>query len=214
MSEIPPLSLLWDGPEKAHWTLLLAHGAGAGVDSPFFEIVAARLSERGVRVARFEFPYMRRMKSEGRRRPPDRAPVLREAWAHAVGEVRATGPRRLAIGGKSMGGRIASLVADELAVDALVCLGYPFHPPGKPETLRTAHLGAIQTPSRIFQGTRDPFGTRDEVEQYDLASTISVSWLEGAGHDLCASRVAVKQRESWEAVGDGVAGFLQGIAHS
>ena len=97
-------------------------------------------------------------------------------------------PGRLVIGGKSMGGRVASMVADELhaagAVAGLLCLGYPFHPPGRPEQLRTAHLERLATPALICQGTRDPFGTREEVAGYALSARIEILWLEDGDHDL------------------------------
>src|SRR5690606_14128341 len=94
------------------------------------------------------------------------------------------GPARLAIGGKSMGGRMASLIADETGVRALVCLGYPFHPPGRPEKPRTAHLSDLRTPALIVQGTRDPFGRPDEVAGYALSPAIVLQWIEGCVHGL------------------------------
>jgi predicted alpha/beta-hydrolase family hydrolase len=97
-------------------------------------------------------------------------------------------PGRLVVGGKSMGGRVASMVADELhgagSVAGLLCLGYPFHPPGRPEQLRTKHLQALVTPALIVQGTRDVFGSREEVEGYSLSPAIRVLWLEDGDHDL------------------------------
>ena len=112
---------------------MLAHGAGAPMDSPFLDTIARGLAERGLRVVRFEFPYMRARRTSGARKPPDREPVLRASWREAIEAAGGGGPGRLVIGGKSLGGRIASLVADETGVRGLVCLGYPFHPPGRPE---------------------------------------------------------------------------------
>lgn len=94
------------------------------------------------------------------------------------------GRERLVIGGKSMGGRIASMVADEAKVAGLVCLGYPFHPPGRPEKLRVAHLAALETPSLIVQGTRDPLGSKDEVAGYSLSAAIRIAWIEGGEHSF------------------------------
>jgi predicted alpha/beta-hydrolase family hydrolase len=179
-----PLDEPFDGPEDgpAVQTIVLAHGAGAAMDSPFMNAVAQGLAAGGVRVARFEFPYMRRLRETGDRRPPDREPVLRAAW-HAVLSMLGGG-ERLVIGGKSMGGRMASLIADEAGVRGLVCLGYPFHPPGKPDRLRTAHLEALRTPTLIVQGTRDALGTREEVRGYDLSPAIRIAWMEDGDHSL------------------------------
>ena len=159
---------LLDGPADARHHLILAHGAGEGPDSPFLTHIARALAAGGVGVTRFAFPYMAEAVRSGRRRPPDREPVLRAAWQEAIIAALARGldPTRLFIGGKSMGGRIASLIADEVGVAGLICLGYPFHPPGRPERLRTAHLAALRTPTLICQGTRDPFGRPEEVAAY------------------------------------------------
>jgi predicted alpha/beta-hydrolase family hydrolase len=177
---------LIDGPEDAAATLILAHGAGAPMDSASMTAAAKALAAEGVRVVRFEFGYMA-ARRHGVRKPPPKAekgmPEYLEAVA-ALGAVR--GP--LFIGGKSMGGRVASMVADEMFVAGriagLVCLGYPFHPPGKPEQLRTAHLEGLKTPALIVQGTRDEFGTRDEVMGYRLAPGIELLWLDDGDHDL------------------------------
>ncbi len=175
--------MMFDGPADGP-TLVLAHGAGAPMDSPFLNAMAAGLAAGGLRVARFEFPYMRRRRS-GERRPPDREPVLREAWLAAIAALGGgAGGSRLVIGGKSLGGRIASLVADEAGARGLVCLGYPFHPPDKPDRLRTAHLRDLRTPALILQGTRDPFGTPAEVAGYDLSAAIRVVWLEDGDHSF------------------------------
>jgi len=122
--------LLIDGPKNATATVVLAHGAGAMMDSPFMNTIAEGLAKTGIRVVRFEFPYMRARREGGRRGAPDREAVLLDAWREMAS--RLGGGGRLVIGGKSMGGRIASMVADELGARGLVCLGYPFHPPGRP----------------------------------------------------------------------------------
>ena len=120
------------------------------------------------------------------RKPPPRAETLRPEYVAAIAALKARGP--LIIGGKSMGGRVASMIADELnaagRIAGLLCLGYPFHPVGKPEQLRTAHLATLRTPALIVQGTRDPFGTRQEVAGYALSKSIEVLWLEDGDHDL------------------------------
>ena len=171
-----------DGAEDARDTFLLAHGAGAPMDSSFLARIARGLAERGVRVVRFEFPYMARRRSEGKRGAPDREPVLRASWLEMI--ERFGGGSRVATGGKSLGGRIASMVADEAGVRGLVCFGYPFHPPGQPERLRTKHLETLAAPALILQGTRDQFGTREDVAGYRLAPSIRIEWLEGGDHSF------------------------------
>lgn len=177
---------LIDGPDEARTTFLLAHGAGAPMDSASMTPIARALSCEGVRVVRFEFGYMSSRRTSGARKPPPRAEQLIPEYLAAIEKLAANGP--LVIGGKSMGGRVASLIADRLfeagRIAGLLCLGYPFHPVGKPHQLRTAHLGAIRTPTLIVQGTRDPFGTRDEVAGYALSDRIEILWLEDGDHDL------------------------------
>ncbi|MEM9386196.1 MAG: alpha/beta family hydrolase [Pseudomonadota bacterium] len=177
------MELLSDGPREAEWTVVLAHGAGAPMDSPFMNTVAVCLGERDHRCLRFEFPYMSARREDGRRRPPNPQACLLEAWREAVAAA-AGRASRLIIGGKSMGGRMASLLADELGVAGLICLGYPFHPAGKPERLRTEHLEALCTPTLIVQGERDPLGKRAEVEGYALSSAIRLHWCCDGDHDL------------------------------
>ena len=176
---------LFDGPETAPATILLAHGAGAPMDSKSMTAAAEALASCGLRVARFEFGYMAARRS-GARKPPPRADKLNPEYLDAVERLSANSP--LIIGGKSMGGRVASMVADDLYAQnrnaGLLCLGYPFHPPAKPTQLRTAHLANLRTPTLICQGTRDEFGTREEVPGYDLAPTIELLWLEDGDHDL------------------------------
>jgi len=186
MPDKPEDDVQWltDDPSDVHWTLILAHGAGQGSDSPFMERMDRTLGRAGMRVIRFDFPYMIDMRQTGRRKPPDREPMLRESWKRTIDQVLSGGTdqRRLLIGGKSMGGRIATLIADEQDVAGLVCLGYPFHPPGKPYRLRVAHLKQLRTPTLICQGSRDPFGNRDEVSGYPLSEAIRLTWIEDGEH--------------------------------
>ena len=172
-----------DRPRAA---LILGHGAGAGQQSAFMVGFAQAIANLGIDTVTFNFPY-----TEQRRRAPDRAPMLEACYRSAIETVRAAIPGarpHLFIGGKSMGGRVASMVADNLhaagRIAGLVCLGYPFHPPGKPETLRTAHLEHLQAPALIVQGTRDEFGNRADVATYRLAAGIELMWLEDGDHDL------------------------------
>jgi uncharacterized protein len=180
------MDFLFDGPQNANTTILLAHGAGAPMDSPAMNAIAAALGSAGFRVARFEFGYMAGRRTEAGRKPPPRAETLIGEYKSAVEKLGAKGP--LVIGGKSMGGRVASMLVDELfaagEVAGLLCLGYPFHPPGKPEQLRTKHLAGLKAPALICQGTRDIFGTREEVTGYKLSKQIEILWLEDGDHDL------------------------------
>ena len=181
-----PINFLELGPKAASTTILLAHGAGAPMDSPGMTAIAEALAARDLRVVRFEFDYMAKRRSEGTRKPPPRADKLNSEYLAAIEELKVDGP--LIIGGKSMGGRVASMIADELfeadRIAGLLCVGYPFHPIGKPEKLRTEHLQNLQTPALICQGSRDQFGTKDEVSRYDLSSEIQLNWFEDGDHDL------------------------------
>ncbi|MCA8953094.1 MAG: dienelactone hydrolase family protein [Planctomycetes bacterium] len=153
------------------------------MDHPWMQQVAAGLAARGLRVARFEFPYMHGRRT-GVRRGPDRMPVLQDCLRAAVAAATAGGRSRLALAGKSMGGRVATMLADELGAAAVVVFGYPFHPPRRPNELRTAHLATLATPTLILQGDRDPFGVPDEVDSYDLSPAITVEWLPDGDHSL------------------------------
>lgn len=176
-----PHELLFDG-DPAGPLVVLAHGAGAPMDSGWMNEFATALADRGLRVARFEFPYMRRRRESGRRGAPDRPPILVDTWKRVVTALG--GGDRVVIGGKSMGGRVASMIADEVGARGLICLGYPFHPPAKPDRLRTAHLETLTTPTLILQGARDPFGTREEVGGYALSGAIRIHWLEDGDHSF------------------------------
>jgi predicted alpha/beta-hydrolase family hydrolase len=180
-------NFLFDGPQDARVTILLAHGAGAPMDSASMNLTTHALAAEGFRVARFEFAYMASRRTSGGSKPPPKAEKVMPEYVAAIDDLGPTnGP--LIIGGKSMGGRVASMVADPLMnagrIAGLLCLGYPFHPPGRPEQLRTAHLLELKTPTLICQGTRDQFGTREEVSAYDLSKAIEFFWLEDGDHDL------------------------------
>jgi predicted alpha/beta-hydrolase family hydrolase len=178
-------ALLFDGPESSARHLVLAHGAGAGMTSPFLTRLAVELAARGLRVVRFEFPYMQRRQT-GVRAAPDRMPRLLDAYRDVVAQL---GPAsQLVIGGKSMGGRVASMLADELGVAGLVCLGYPFHPAKRPDKTRAAHLRELKTRTLFVQGTRDALGSRDEVAGYALSKRIRLKWIEDGDHSLVPRR--------------------------
>ena len=178
---------LFDGPEDARVTLLLAHGAGAPMDSASMNATTKALVAQGFRVVRFEFGYMASRRTPEGKKPPPKAEKVVPEFIAAVEDLGPTnGP--LIIGGKSMGGRVASMVADTLfeadRIAGLLCIGYPFHPPGRPQQLRTAHLVDLKTSALICQGTRDEFGDRYEVGEYGLSDEIELIWLEDGDHDL------------------------------
>ncbi len=165
-------------------TLILAHGAGAPMDSDFMAAMADRLATQGIAVVRFEFPYMAQRRLDGGKRPPNPQARLLECWREVYEGVRRQVQGPLFIGGKSMGGRMASLLADDLGASGLVCLGYPFYAAGKPEKPRVAHLADLVTPTLIVQGERDALGNRQTVSGYELSAQIELSWLAAADHDL------------------------------
>lgn len=180
--------------------LILAHGAGAPADSPWMDSLVSALSLEGVTTLRFEFPYMEKRRQDGRKRPPDRQPVLlqhfREAVAAATGAGEGAG---IFVGGKSMGGRMASLMLAQAdfhpEIRGAVGFGYPFHAPGKPDIWRTGHFSDLERPLLIIQGTRDPFGRKVEVEERRVgrAGNVDIAWLEGGDHDF---RPLARQPES------------------
>ncbi|NIA68571.1 alpha/beta fold hydrolase [Pelagibius litoralis] len=202
---------LTDGPASAALTFVFAHGAGAPMDTPFMTFFAEGLAARGWRVMRFEFPYMARRREDGRKRPPDRMPALLESWRQVI---EAMGPEKLVIGGKSMGGRMASLIAAETAVKGLACLGYPFHPAGRPERLRTEHLADLATPTLILQGTRDTLGNQTEVAGYDLSPNIRLHWAEDGDHDLKPRKASGRsQAQNWQEALAALDSFLQNLTN-
>jgi predicted alpha/beta-hydrolase family hydrolase len=207
-------AFLRTGPEHAPVRLLCAHGAGAGMDTPFLKAFATLLAERGLATLRFEFAYMAGRRQGGSRRPPPKAERLVDEYRAAVAAAGPGAP--LLIGGKSMGGRVASLVADELhsagRVAGLVCLGYPFHPPNQPAKLRTSHLEGLSCPTLIVQGERDPFGPRAEVEAMRLSPAVHFHWAGDGDHDLGPrGGSGFTRKGNLAAAADAVAAFAQGI---
>lgn len=208
---IDPGEFLVDGPRDAEWTILLAHGAGSPMDSPFMTHMARALGLNGFRVARFEFEYMRRRRSGAGSGPPDRMPLLLDRWREAIAAFDRR--ERLVIGGKSMGGRVASMIADESGVAGLVCLGYPFHPPGKPQQLRTEHLEELQTPALIVQGTRDSFGSIEELMEYNLSASILAAFIEDGDHSFKPRvRSGRTHEQNLNQATIAVASFMQSLA--
>jgi predicted alpha/beta-hydrolase family hydrolase len=203
-----------EGPSDAKVTWIFAHGAGVGMDSPFMDFFAQGIAAGGIRVVRFEFPYMQQRRRTGIRRPPAPAAVLQATWREMIAELRRRrgGSPALAIGGKSMGGRQASLIADEAAVDALVCLGFPFQSPGKSQPQRLEALRRLKTPTLILQGTRDPFGGPAEVAEYRLGTATQLHWLEDGNHDFVPRRRAGRTTEqNWQEGVETILRFLNAV---
>jgi predicted alpha/beta-hydrolase family hydrolase len=200
---------LFNGPDTSRITIAMAHGAGAPMDSEFMQVFAESLGNLDIRVVRFEFPYMAKRREDGRRRPPDRAPALLDVWRNVAAELD---PDGLVVAGKSMGGRIASMIADEVGAAGLICVGYPFHPPGKPDKLRTEHLETLMTPALILQGERDPFGRREEVGGYALSKSIAVEFLPDGDHDLKPRKASGRTRAAnWAEAVDRMAEFVANV---
>ncbi|HEU4439436.1 MAG TPA: alpha/beta family hydrolase [Methylomirabilota bacterium] len=201
-------------PTPAGATVILAHGAGLPQTSPFMVDFAQGLARRGCHAVTFNFPY-----TEQRRRLPDRAPVLEGCFRDVVAAVRGRpelASRRLVIGGKSMGGRMATHLAAQGVADlaGLVVLGYPLHPPGRPQQLRAEHLARIRVPMLVVQGERDAFGTPDELRPF-LApldgATIHV--VEGGDHSFKVPRRGpVRQADAYERVQDEIVRWIARLA--
>lgn len=161
---------------------VFAHGAGAGQNSDFMQLIAEALAKQNVNVIRFNFIYMQLAHDLGKRRPPDRADKLLAHFNSVLSEIDSLYP--VFIGGKSMGGRMASMLLEESDALGCICMGYPFHPPSKPEKLRTEHLLSINKPLLILQGERDTFGKRDEIETYKLSERVQVNYLPDGDHSF------------------------------
>jgi predicted alpha/beta-hydrolase family hydrolase len=169
-----------EGPESGP-LFIFAHGAGAGMEHDFMAAVAKGLVEQGIRVVRFNFPYMMKRAEDGKKRPPDRAPKLLDAYEEVITHFAST---PVVIGGKSMGGRMSSLLAENTLVAGIACLGFPFHPPGKPENYKGEHLATLEKPTLILQGERDTFGKREEFENFTLSEQVSVTFVPDGDHSF------------------------------
>ncbi len=170
--------------ESNPYTCLFAHGAGAPMDSDFMNVVSQGLAKLDIKVVRFEFPYMQERRLNGKKRPPNRQPELLECFEQVIDELA----EPCVLMGKSMGGRMASILAAQQpqheAIKGVLALGYPFHPQGKPEKLRTEHLPNIVVPMTILQGTRDALGDEALVNGLELPADIEMLWLADGNHDL------------------------------
>lgn len=209
------ITILRDGPQNARATVVLAHGAGAPMDSPFMDAFAALLGERGLAVARFEFAYMAGRRTGGSKRPPPRAEKLVDEFDAALEAVGSEGPT--IIGGKSLGGRVASLAASRAGADSqccgVLCLSFPFHPPKRPEKLRTNALAGVTMPILICQGTRDPFGNVDEVMAYDLPKQTRLYWAPDGDHDLVPRKATgLSAQDNWTAAAEAISKWSKQIS--
>lgn len=196
-------------PADAFATLVVAPGAGAGFDHPFLVGFTQAMNDEGAATLRFNFPYR-----EAGRRFPDRAPTAIAAWRAAMdfAIARSQGEPVWA-GGKSFGGRMASMaVADGMPAAGLVFLGYPLHPPGKPEAMRDAHLYGIDLPMLFLQGSRDPFATRDELDQVveRIGDTATLQWLVDANHSFEMRGAKRTPAEVGASLAPAAARFLRG----
>ncbi|MGY3863317.1 alpha/beta fold hydrolase [Aeromonas lacus] len=172
-----------EGAVDAPVRILLAHGAGAGMEHTFLAELSRLLAGPDIEVVRFNFPYMSKRALDGKRRPPDRQPVLLAHWREVVREFAHP---RLFLAGKSMGGRMAAEISDEIYCEmnaaGLLILGYPFHPPARPDRWRGEVLKQIKTPTLLLQGERDTFGSRVELADFPFSSAVSVHWLTDGDH--------------------------------
>ena len=188
----------FDGPKKAPITIALAPGSGQSYQVEFMAFFAKALGEVGLRVARFDFPYMSERASSNKRRSADPEPVMCETWRQVIRQLGP--PEKLFIGGKSHGGRVAGLVADECQVAGLVCIGFPFHATGKSDKYDLVPLDRIQTPTLLLQGEWDTFGDKGEVTSYPLSSQVQVKWIREADHSLQPPKEFKRTREeNWTA---------------
>jgi predicted alpha/beta-hydrolase family hydrolase len=197
---VDALPLRVDGPADASLHVVAAHGAGAPMTSAFMTATAAALADAGVRVWRFDFPSMVRAAQEGRRRPPDRAPVCEAAWRRVLAHVHAAAPGATVVGaGKSMGGRMLTHVVADPDVDdaelpaAAVCWGYPLHPAGRPERTRATHLAAAaaRAPIVFVQGDRDALCRLELMRPVVAAcgTQVVLDVVDGADHDFKVRKV-------------------------
>ncbi len=182
----------FDGPKKAKLTIALAPAAGQSLKVEFMAHMAESLGQIGLRVARFNFPYMAERDITGRRRAPDAEPVLLDTWRTVISQL---GADRLFIGGKSQGGRTAAMVADECHVPGVVCLGFPFHPTAKPDHYDATPLNVIQAKTLVMQGEWDTFGDKAEVGSYSLSPHVQFKWMKEGDHSFQPPKESKRTRE-------------------
>ena len=209
--------LIWTRELGARATIVLAHGAGAPMDSSFMNRIAEGLAARGLAVARFEFAYMAKRRTLGKKFPPPKAEKLDSEFRAAIEAVSAApecvGP--VVIGGKSMGGRVAAITSGaalDARVTGVACLGYPFHGPGRPEEIRLTPLQNGLLPILVLQGERDEFGNRAEVETLDIGPRARFEWIEDGSHDFGPrGAAAATLKSNIQHACDALAGFALGF---
>jgi uncharacterized protein len=204
------LSGLWTPATKPRAVAVVAHGAGAGMEHPFMTGAAEGLVDGGVSAFRFNFPYV----EEGRR-APDRAPVLMDAWRAALEEARRQGRGRpLVASGKSLGGRMASMLAAEegetFPALALVFFGYPLHAPGRADQPRDSHLSSVTVPMLFIQGTQDSLARFDLIEDLveRLGSRARLYGVDGGDHSFRVRGAKRPDGETGKALGSVAAAFI------
>ncbi|MFQ2245013.1 alpha/beta fold hydrolase [Aeromonas enteropelogenes] len=195
-----------EGASDAPVRILLAHGAGAGMEHAFLAELSRLLAGPDIEVVRFNFPYMIKRAQDGKRRPPDRQPALLEHWRQMVREF--VHPR-LFLAGKSMGGRMAAEITGEMNAAGLLILGYPFHPPAKPDRWRGEVLKQITTPTLLLQGERDTFGSRAELVDFPFSSAVSVHWLTDGDHGFKPRKASgVSEQENLQQAANEIRRFV------
>ncbi|MGL6151012.1 alpha/beta fold hydrolase [Aeromonas sobria] len=204
------IDVLREGAVDAPVRILLAHGAGAGMDHAFLAELSRLLAGPEIEVVRFNFPYMIKRAQDGKRRPPDRQPLLLEHWRQMVREFAHP---RLFLAGKSMGGRMAAELyhdgGDAMNAAGLLILGYPFHPPAKPDSWRGDVLKQIKVPTLLLQGERDTFGSRAELAEFPFSPNVSVHWLTDGDHGFKPRKVSgVSEQENMQYAADTIKHFV------
>ncbi|MGL4505437.1 MAG: alpha/beta fold hydrolase [Aeromonas sobria] len=204
------IDVLREGAVDAPVRILLAHGAGAGMDHAFLAELSRLLAGPEIEVVRFNFPYMTKRAQDGKRRPPDRQPLLLEHWRQMVREFAHP---RLFLAGKSMGGRMAAELyhdgGDAMNAAGLLILGYPFHPPAKPDRWRGDVLKQIKVPTLLLQGERDTFGSRAELAEFPFSPNVSVHWLTDGDHGFKPRKVSgVSEQENMQYAADTIKHFV------
>lgn len=203
----------WFNAEQPIAQFVFAHGAGAGMDSEFMQELARLMAAQGISVGLFDFPYMEKAKAEGKRRPPERADKLLVSFNEQLTQQQDALP--LFIGGKSMGGRMASMLVAQpegicAEVRGVVAFGYPFHPPGKKDKLRVAHFGDIKVPFCVIQGERDTFGKRDELSLLADTRPAQIHWLSDGDHSLVPRKKSgYTQQGNWQQAADIAVNFIK-----
>lgn len=192
------------------YRVIFAHGAGAGLQSDFMQYIALALALNDIEVVRFNFPYWQKFMDSGVRRPPNRMLELEHCMRTVASQFNDDKP--LFLMGKSMGSRVAFRLADELNARAVIALGFPFHPVGKPEKLRLDDLNNHREQNLIIQGTRDNFGKPEQVRSYPLPANVAVKWIKGGDHSLEPTKRSGYTREQlWQAAVNEVTKLIKSV---